>query len=136
MTLTDEPDIIALLDTKLRACASYPGGSDTWFPEAPENTTGTWFVLVDADDQMDAYAQGCAPIGSGQLAVMIFSTTLSVGDLKQLALDLMAEALTAPGGIKLRSGGAPIANKAGKAKRVSGHTVNNVQITFQYGLSA
>jgi hypothetical protein len=136
MTLTDEPSNVTKLDTKLRACASYPAGADTWYPDAPENTTGTWFVLVDADDQVDAYAEGCAPVGSGQLAVIIFSTTLSVGELKQLALDLMAEALTAPGGIKLRSGGAPIANKAGKAKRVSGHAVNNVQITFQYGLSA
>ncbi len=135
MSLTDAPDHITLADTKLKACASYPSGVETWYPEAPEGTTADHIVLVDSDDRLEAYAQGCAPIGNGDIVVLIFAD-MTVGELKQLARDLIVEAITAPTGIRLRSGGVPIVNKAGKSKRVSGHNLNVAQITFQYGLNA
>jgi hypothetical protein len=135
MSLTDPPDIITLVDAKLQACASYPSGVATWYPEAPEGTTADHIVLVDANDDLQAYAEGCAPIGSGEIAVLIYAD-MTAGALKQLARDLIKEAITLPTGIRLRSGGAPVATRAGHAKRVSGHNLNVIQITFQYGLQA
>lgn len=135
MSLDHAPEHIESFDTKLKALASYPSGVETHYPEAPENTTATHIVLVDADDQFDAYAFGCAPLSSGQVAAVIYGD-MTVGELKQLARDLFKEAIAEPTGIRLRSGGVPIVNRAGKAKRVGGHSLNVAQLTFQYGLTA
>jgi hypothetical protein len=134
VSLTDAPDIITLFDTKLKACASYPSGIETWYPEAPEGTTADHFVLVLPNSDQQSYAEGAAPLTTGEVAAVFFSS-LSVGDLQQLAVDLSSEAILAPTGIRLRSGGAPIPSRTGRAKRAGGHSLNVMQITFQFGLT-
>jgi hypothetical protein len=135
MTLESAPDLISKLDTKLRACAGYPASKDTWYPEAPEGTADTHLVLVAGEDEVTRYAEGTAGISNGDLAVILFMDA-TVGETKQLALTLLRQLVANPVGIVIRGGNVGQPGRAGRAKRVAGHTLTAVMITLQYGLNA
>ncbi len=136
MSLADAPAIVTDLDTMLRACASYPGGVGTWYPEAPENTTDDHFVLVRTEPTRTPYAEGTKALIGGELLVLGYFGAKTVGQCEALADALLDEITALQTGIKLRGGSAGMATKAGRAKVAGGHSMKTIQISLQYGLSA
>lgn len=137
MSLTNAPPIITQLSTQLQACSSWSGASlstNVWYPEAPEGTAGPYVVLGFGRQTFTKYAEGAAPVRSGELFFTIWKAD-TIGNLETLAQSLIAELMTADTGIPFRDGDGMTATDLGNARIAAGETLLGVSATLTHGLT-
>lgn len=137
MTLTNPPAIISQFSTQLQACASWVAAglsSNVWYPEAPEGTTGPFVVLGFGTQQFTKYAEGAAPVRSGDLFFTIWKSD-SIGNLEALAQSILSELMTSDSGIPFREGDGMTATAVGDAKEAAGETLYGVSASVTHGLT-
>lgn len=137
MSLTNAPPIITQLSTQLQACASWTAaglGSNVWYPTAPENTAGPFAVLGFESQRFLKYAEGAAPVRSGDLFFTLWKAD-TVGNMEILAQAIVVELMTADTGIPFRDGTAQRAADIGDAKEAAGETLIGVSAILEHGLT-
>lgn len=137
MSLTNPPPIITQLSTQLQACASWSSAglsTNVWYPEVPEGTAGPHVLLGFGSQTFTKYAEGAAPVRSGDLFFTIWKAD-TIGNLETLAQSILAELLTPDTGIPFREADGMTATALGDAKKAAGETLFGVSATISHGLS-
>ena len=137
MTLTNPPPIITQLSTQLQACAAWSSASlstNVWYPDAPEDTAGPYVVLGFGRQTFTKYAEGAAPVRSGELFFTIWKAD-TVGNLETLAQSIIAQVMTQDTGIPFRDADGMTATELGNARTASGETLLGVSGTLNHGLT-
>lgn len=125
------PDVDALADM-LDACASY--AMNTYYPNAPEGTTGTFGIISPEDQRRTRYAEGMTAIPGGTLLLTIYRDC-TIGELETQAAAVSKEVASLSVGLP---GIAPTSGRcaeAGPASIAGGETRKVIDITIAYGLN-
>lgn len=134
MTLTNATAFITQLDTQFRACASWTGTTQTWFPSAPDGSTAP-FAVYESTQRRTAYAEGARPLASNDFAIAIHAA-LTVGQMETLAENLINELGTQFTGLPFRDLNYELASDNGAAEIAGGETLRTIVITGTSGLNA
>ncbi len=125
------PDVDALADM-LDSCASY--AMNTWYPCAPEGTTGTFGVISPVDQRCTRYAEGMTAIPGGTLLLTLYREC-TIGEMETQAAAVSKEVASLSVGL---AGIAPTSGRcaeAGPALIAGGETRKAIDITIAYGLN-
>lgn len=133
MTLTNPTDFITQLDIQFRACASWTGTTQTWYPAAPSGSTLP-FAVYESTQRRVAYAEGARGLPQNDFAIAI-SAALTVGQMECLAEDIIRELGEQFTGLPFRDLSYDIASDLGDAKSAGGCTARTVVITGTAGLN-
>ncbi len=131
--LTNPPPAVDALADMLDLCASY--AMDTWYPFAPDGTTGTFAVLSPVDERRSRYAEGMTAIPSGSLLLTIYRDT-TIGTLETQAQAVQKELVSLSVGLLLRGATVGRCAEAGPALEAGGEARKAIDITIEYGLNA
>ena len=134
MSLTNPPAFITQLDTQFRACASWTGTTQTWYPSAPDSSTMP-FAVYETTQARSAYAEGARPLPSNSFAIAI-TAALTVGQMETLAENLINELGTQFTGLPFRDLNYELSSDNGNAAIAGGETARTIVITGSSGLSA
>jgi hypothetical protein len=134
MSLTNPPAFITQLDTQFRACASWTGATNTWYPSAPDGSALPFAVYETTQDRTP-YAEGARGLASNEFVIAV-SAVLSVGQMETLAESIINElSLQFNGGIPFRSFAYDLSSDIGAAEVAGGETSRTITITGSSGLS-
>ena len=135
MTLTDAPPIITLIDTALQACASFPGGSTTWYPECSPSQSGTVFIIGEESCDVTKFAQGAQGALSGTLEI-VARGAYTIGALETLARALARELVAQDAPLPIRSVTIGLCSDPSPSDIAGGETRRTISISVSYGLNA
>lgn len=130
--LTNPPDDVDALADMLDSCASY--AMDTYYPTAPEGTTGTFGVISPIDGQRTRYAEGMTAIPGGMLLLTIYRAC-TIGQLETQAAAVRKEVASLSVGLAGISPTSGRCAEAGPALVAGGETRKAIDITIAYGLN-
>ncbi len=130
--LTNPPTAISALATMLDLCASY--AIDTYYPDAPENTSGNFGIINPIDERRTRYAEGMTSIPGGTLLLTIYKAT-TIGLLEIQAQAVQKEVTTLATGLLLRGATVGRCSVSGPSMNASGETRKAIDITIEYGLN-
>jgi hypothetical protein len=131
--LTNPPTAISALATMLDLCAGY--AMDTYYPEAPSNTSGTFAIISPIDERRTRYAEGATSIPSGSLLLTLYRDT-TIGTLEAQAMLVQKQVTSLATGLLLRGATVGRCAEAGPSLNAGGHTRKAIDITIEYGLNA
>jgi len=131
--LTTPTPAIQALATMLDLCASY--AMDTWYPDAPSGTSGTFGMINPIDERRSRYADGMTSIPSGSILLTIYKDA-TIGALEVQAQAVQKELTTLATGLLLRGATVGRCAEAGPSLNAGGHTRKAIDITIEYGLNA
>lgn len=131
--LTNPPPAITAAANMLDLCASY--ALDTWYPFAPDGTTGDFGVLNPVDESRNRYAEGMTAIPSGSLLLTIYKAG-TIGVVETQAQAVQKEVCSLSVGLLLRRATVGRCTEAGPSLEAGGETRKAIDITIEYGLNA
>lgn len=135
MTLTNPTAYITQLDTQFRACASWTGGTNTWYPFAPDGSALP-FAVLESTQQRTPYAEGARGLPSNDFVIAI-SAALAVGQMETLAENIVNElSIQFNGGIPFRSFSYDLSSDIGAAEIAGGETSRTITISGTSGLNS
>ena len=134
MSLTNAPAFITQLDTQFRACASWTGTTNTWYPIAPDNSTLP-FAVYDTTQTRTPYAESTRGIANNDFNISI-AAVLSVGQMETLAENLINElSVQFNGGLPFRSFSYELSSDIGASEVAGGETARVIMISGSAGLN-
>lgn len=134
MSLTNPPAFITQLDTQFRACASWTGGTNTWYPIAPDASTLP-FAVLETTQTRTPYAESTRGIANNDFVISI-TAALSVGQMETLAENIINELSSQfNGGLPFRSFSYDISSDIGYAEIAGGETSRVIAISGSAGLN-
>lgn len=135
MTLVNPTAFITQLDTQFRACASWTGGTNTWFPNAPD-ASALPLAVLESTQSRTPYAEGARGLPQNDFVIAI-SAALTVGQMELLAENIINELSTQfNGGLPFRDFSYDLSSDIGAAEDAAGETYRTVTISGSAGLSA
>lgn len=135
MSLTNPTAYITQLDTQFRACASWTGTTNTWYPNAPEGTSRP-YAVYESTQRRTAYAEGAVPLPSNDFAIAIHAD-LTVGQMETLAENIIEELGSQfNGGLPFRDLAYDLSSDIGEQAEAGGQTTRTIVITGTTGLTA
>ena len=134
MSLTNAPAFITQLDLQFRACASWTGGTNTWYPGAPDGSAYP-FAVYDTTQTRTPYAESTRAIANNDFNISI-AAVLSVGQMETLAENIINE-LSAQfnGGLPFRSFSYELSSDIGASEIAGGETARVIMISGSAGLN-
>lgn len=135
MTLTNPTPVVTQLSTQLQACASWTGGTNVWYPFAPDGTAGEFAVIEDGDSRRTTYAEGAVPLLSGECAITIWKAT-DIGTLEAYGRTILRELMSQFTGLYFRDGTVGLCSDLGRAKEAAGETQRGIVLRLTHGLNA
>jgi hypothetical protein len=135
VTLTNAPAFITQLDTQFRACASWTGTTQTWYPFAPDGTALP-FAVYETTQTRQAYAEGARALPSNDFVIAI-TAALTIGQMETLAENIINElSVQFNGGIPFRSFSYDLSSDIGAAEIAGGETSRTITISGSAGLNS
>ena len=134
MSLTNPSAFITQLDTQFRACASWTGTTNTWYPSAPDGTSLP-FAVYDAVSNRQRYAEGARGLPQNDFNISI-TAALTVGQMETLGENLVKELTEQYTGLYFRSVAYALSSDLGAAETAAGETGRTIVITGSCGLTA
>lgn len=136
MSLTNPPAIVTQFSTQLAACASWTTGTaGHWYPSAVGNIATLHAVLASLTETRTRYAEGADGLPSGTLKAMVYVPD-TIGNAELLGRALILELCAQYTGLMFTSGNVGLSADPGPAKVASGDTLQAIELTVNYGLSA
>lgn len=131
--LTNPPSAVQALANMLDLCPGY--ALNTYYPTAPEGTTGDFGIINPIDERRTRYAEGMTAIPGGSLLLTIYKAD-TIGNTETKAMTVMKEVTTLAVGLLLRSASVGRCAECGPSLEASGETRKAIDITIEYGLNA
>jgi hypothetical protein len=133
MTLTNPTAFITQLDTQFRACASWTGTTQTWYPTAPDGSTLP-FAVYDATSSRTQYAEGAIGLPSTQFNIQI-TAVLTVGQMETLGENIVKELFSQFTGLPFRDINYSLSSDLGAAEVAGGETSRTIVISGSAGIN-
>lgn len=117
----------------LDLCASY--AMDTYYPEAPSGTAGTFATLAPLEERRTRYAEGATGIPGGSIELTIFRDA-SIGVVETQGQAIMKELSSLSVGLAGISPSSGLCSEAGPSLTAGGESRKAFQVTVSYGLNS
>jgi len=129
--LTDPPVDVQALANMLDSCAGY--AINTYYPTAPDNTSGSFGIISPLDAKRTRYAEGMTAIPSGTLLLTIYRDD-TIGVVETQAETVKKELASLSVGLPGIDPTSGRCAEAGPALVAGGESRKAIDITIQYGL--